>query len=708
MNYTTYDYMGFLFDLDEAALKGLALTHLVGKDLRKADQLLDGVFLDILMSAEIASNPSLQAEVEHKAIRVEGDTRLKEHLGVALRDVSIRVYLVTQEARVEAFIRSLLPMDTTLNVAGSIADLNNLRPSDVVLVDTLSWDGKGTFPAPMDCDQQVVRYLVDSRVLQKQKAWLRSQCIAVRRYPPDGLCPRQDAAKEALRESLDLARFSQLMERCRTSHVRWRTHVALEVSSHGPVIQAMLCLDGEERTLDSRDLKRDIAWAEVPDLRMADVLGLQSTKNRLLDYVSWLKDSRGEPGLRACILSGPPGTGKTHACLATAGEARVPCKVIGGAEFQSMWMGESERIIRETFASLQGYEAAVFIIDEFDSIAWRRDQSNEWHAESQASIVSELLRGIDRLSKGPGRVLLMATTNQFDRIDPALIRSGRMGDHIYLGLPTTQDRREMLKGLLEQHQFPIDLDEATTLTTGCSPADLARVVEEARKQAAHEGADLSLEHLRESVFGMRRGETNTSLVMDKATRRRVAIHEAGHAVLAYHLLGRDSLQHVSIIPTASGALGGTYSQASDQVTIMDRPTVECHLAVLLGGRAAEWLDQPETGASSGAEGDLHSATLLVHQAVASWGLDLEVPTVSLGALPLSLQSIMAPQILAKITQWLQAAEARATAELTLHQSALLQLTDRLLQAETLHRPELLAILDARAGQDLIVALDPTT
>jgi cell division protease FtsH len=382
--------------------------------------------------------------------------------------------------------------------------------------------------------------------------------------------------------------------------------------------------------------------------------------------------------------------------------------VIGGAEFQSMWLGESERIIRETFTSLQGYEAAVFIIDEFDSIAWRRDQSNEWHAESQASIVSELLRGIDRLSKGPGRVLLMATTNQFDRIDPALIRSGRMGDHIYLGLPTTQDRREMLKGLLEQRQLPIDVGEATSLTTGCSPADLARVVEEARKLAAREGADLSLEHLRDSVFGLRRGETNTSLVMDQTTRRRVAVHEAGHAVLAYHLLGRDSLQHVSIIPTASGALGGTFSQSSDQVTILDRPTVECHLAVLLGGRAAEWLDQPETGASNGAEGDLHSATLLVHQAVGSWGLDLEVPTVSLGALPPSLQAIMAPRILGKITQWLQTAETRATAELTLHQSALLQLTERLLQAETLHRPELLAILDACAGQDLTATLDSTT
>jgi cell division protease FtsH len=195
--------------------------------------------------------------------------------------------------------------------------------------------------------------------------------------------------------------------------------------------------------------------------------------------------------------------------------------------------------------------------------------------------------------------------------------------------------------------------------------------------------------------------------MDKATRRRVAVHEAGHAVLAYHLLGRDSLQHVSIIPTASGALGETYSQASDQVTIMDRPTVECHLAVLFAGRVAERLDQPEMGPSSGAEGDLHSATMLAHQAISAWGLDLAIAPLSLVALPLTLQSSMASQILGQIAQWLEAAETRATVELTLHASTLHCLAERLLQAETIHRPELLAILDGCAGFDPNKALFPT-
>lgn len=707
MKGTTYDYMGYLFDLDEAALQGLAMTHLIGKDLRRADQLLEGFFLDLLMTPEIAGSPTLQAEVEHKAIRVSVDSRLRERLDAALREVSIRVHLVSQDPRVEAFVISLVPANTPLFTVESPGILGPLQPNDVVLVDALSWDGHGAFPVAMAWDQQVVRYLMDNRVLQQQQGWLRSQGIAVRRYPPDGLCPRQDLAKEALLESLDLAKVSRFMERCRTSHVRWRTHVEVDLVSCGSMIQAKLCLDGEDRILDSRDLKSEIGWAETPDLRMADVLGLKDAKTRLMDHVVWLKDPLGDAGLRASILSGPPGTGKTHLCLATAGEAGVPCKVLGAAEFQSMWMGESERIIRETFASLQGYEACVIVIDEFDGIAWRRDQSNQWHAESQASIVGELLRGIDRLRKGPGRVLLLATTNQYDRIDPALLRSGRVGDHIYLGLPTSQDRREILEGLFDQTQMRVDLGEATDLTSGCSPADLARVYGEARKLAAKENVDISLNHLRECVLSLRRGEAAPSLAMDPSTRRRVAMHEAGHAVLAYHLLERESLQHISIVPSAAGALGGTYRQTSDQLTVLDRPRVENHLAVLFGGRVAERLDQPGLGPSNGAEGDLQSATLLVQQAIGSWGLDPDVPALALSALPLALQSSLGPHVLGRIALWLEAAEARATAELESHASTLRYLAERLLQAETIHRPELLAILDGCAGYDPATAPSTT-
>lgn len=706
MNGWTFDYVGYLFDLDDAALLALAMTHLVGTDLRKADQLLEGFFLDLLMAPEMAGSPALQSELEHKAIRVGVDTRLREHLEATLGGISARIHLVTQDPLVEAFVRSLAPLNTTWFTVESTGSLGPLQPNDVVLVDLLPWDGNGAFPITMNWDQQVVRFLMDSRVCQMQNAWRRSQCIAVRHHPSVGIPPRQDYAKKSLLLALNLAKISRVMERCRASHVRWRTHVELKRSLLGPVIQANLCLDGEVRVLDARDLKKEITWAETPDLRMADVLGLKDAKNRLMDHVAWLKDAREESGLRACILSGPPGTGKTHLCLATAGEAGVPCKILGGSEFQSMWLGESERIIRETFASLQGHEACAIIIDEFDGIAWRRDQSNEWRAESQASIVGELLRGMDRLRKGPGRVLLMATTNQYDRIDPALLRSGRMGDHLYLGLPTSQERREILEGLLDQVLISSGLDEITHMTTGCSPADLARVISEARRLATKEHADLGMDHVRESVLSLRRGEANPSLVMDPTTRRRVAVHEAGHAVLAYHLLGRDSLQHVSIVPTAAGALGGTYRQGSDQAMVMDRSTVENHLTVLLGGRAAERLDQPAAGPSNGAEGDLQRATLLVQQAIGSWGLDPEVPALSLGALPMALQSVMAPQILGRIAVWLEAAEARATTDLESHASTLHCLAERLLQAETIHRPELLAILDGCAGHDPISAPAP--
>jgi cell division protease FtsH len=368
--------------------------------------------------------------------------------------------------------------------------------------------------------------------------------------------------------------------------------------------------------------------------------------------------------------------------------------IVGGSEFATMWCGESERIIRETFASLQHYDSAVLVVDEFDAIAWRRDTSNAWRAESQASIVGQLLRSIDLLRKGPGRILLLATTNQYDCIDPAVVRSMRMGDHIHFGLPTAADRRDIIQGLGKGLLDEFDLDAAVSLTTGLSPADLTRVMAGARTQAESLPGASFMGRLLETVFELRRGEADNALSMDEPTKRRVATHEAGHALLSFHLLGKGSLQHVSITPTASGLLGATYRHPPEKVEILDRLAVESHLAVLMAGRAAEALLDPSSGPSSGAEGDLLEATKLAQMAVGNWGLDPDFPALSLGALQPGLQAVIAPQVLKQIGQWLQAAEVRARTVLTDNRPQFDRLIHGLMEVETLHRQELLALLAA--------------
>ncbi len=699
----TFFHSGFCFALKGEVLPGLVLTHLVGKDLRTAERLLEDFFLDLMMVAQERFGDQIQEAPEPFGFMVDGNHKLRQRLAEALREVRNTTYLVTQNPLVEALVRRLLPSgEDGFQVMDSPERLRNLPPGGLVLLDALDLPWNSPFPTLTGMDHMVVRILVNALASQDAEGWLQEQFLPIQVHPRDGFRKHQIVAAKVLVEALDLARFSGYFERCRSAHQRWRTHLEVDFPSGSSNVQATLCFDGEDRVLRSADLKRDIPWAQIPDLRFSDVLGIQAAKERLQEYLDWLRDPQGEPGLRACVLSGPPGTGKTHACLATAGEAQVPCIVMGGSEFLNQWYGETERIIRETFSAMQQYDAAVLVIDELDSIAWRRDQSNEWRAQDQAQVVGEMLRSIDRLRKGPGRVLLLATTNQYERLDPALVRSMRMGERLHLGLPSADDRRAMLQGLLKDLLEASDLDEAVAMTTGLSPADLTDLAAKARKLATGKSETFSFAHLRAALFERRQGEANGSLRLDEATKRRVAFHEAGHALVAFHLMGSDRIEHLSVIPAASGTLGTTFQRRSETVDLMDRRAVEHQMAMLLAGRVAEGLSHPETGPSQGAENDLQEATRLAQFAIGAWGLDPEFPLLSMEALPISLQHELSSQFLARIQQWIQAAEARANVELTRHREQLEALALRLAEAETLHRPDLIAMLGAPEASTHVV------
>lgn len=252
----------------------------------------------------------------------------------------------------------------------------------------------------------------------------------------------------------------------------------------------------------------------------------------------------------------------------------------------------------------------------------------------------------------------------------------------------------MLQGLMKELLKATDLDEAVAMTTGLSPADLTELAAKARKLATRKSETFSFAHLRAALFERRRGEAEGSLRMDEATKRRVAVHEAGHALVAFHLFGPDRIEHLSVIPAASGILGTTYQRRSESVDLMDRRAVENQMAMLLAGRVAESLSHPETGPSQGAENDLREATRLAQFAIGAWGLDSGFPLLSMETLPISLQHELSTQFLARIQHWIQQGETRAKQELTCHREQLDALALRLSEAETLHRPDLIAMLGA--------------
>lgn len=680
-------HAGFRFAVDREAIQALVLTHLVGRDLRSADQMVNRFLRTLLCQAQEQLGAKF-CGVGELAFKVVADQGLRAQLSKSLQESGFAARLVTGVAQVQQLVRKHLPCDSgEVVVAARVDALGALPSGTLVIVDHLTEQVPGS-PRLKGADHLVQRTLVGPTLFAALDEPAKREAIPMTLRPRRGLDQQVEAA-DRLAEGLNMARFSRFFERSRSLGQRWRSHLELSFQPNTWCVEAVLKFDGVDRVLQAQDLKRDLTWVEIPKLRLADVLGMEPAKAQLREYLAWLNDPSAEPGLRGCILSGPSGTGKTHACLATAGEGQLPAILLSGSEFRTKYYGETERLIRETIESLRNVDAAVLLIDEVDSLAWRRDQSNEWSAEYQASIVGQLLHSIDLLAKGPGRVLLLATTNQFERLEPALVR--RIRDHLYVGLPGPEDRRLILGGLL-QNSFPsLELDELVGMTTGMTPADLSSLVKKAHRLAEKDSEPVSLDHFRAGSLELRRGETDLGARLGETEKRRVAIHEAGHAVLAFHLLGPESLEHLSVVPTGSGTLGAVYARKSDSVEILDRPNFENHLAILLAGRAAECL-LTKTGPSSGAGRDLHEATNLAHKAVSAWGLDPGFPLLALDALPERLQETLAPMLMERIQILIQGANLRAMDELVKHRRGLELLAHRLFEAETLHRPEVIAIL----------------
>jgi len=685
-----FTHLGFAFEVDPVVLQALALTHLVGRDLRAAEGLLGRVFVELLRTAQARFDEELSQTGRPLRFRLQPGPTLRAHLAEALDSTRVRPHLVTRNTRVERLIRRSLPKSAEpLQVVASREALPCLSQGALVIMDGLGSSPRSLAPFHPGLDAQVQRTLVDAGSYERLEPHFREVTIPVL---PSLVMPQKPLA-QGLNEACDTARFAMFFERFKASRLRWSTHWEPSFLPAQGVVQVTLHFDGEERVLRAQDLKRDIPWAEIPSLRFRDILGLRTAKAQLQAHLDWLKDPRGEPGIRSCVLYGPPGTGKTHACLATAGEAGVPCIVMGGAEFLSQWYGETERIIRETFTSLRQYDAAVLVIDEFEGIAWSRAQSNEWEAKDQASIIGELLRSLDRLRKGPGRVLLLATTNQYERLDPALVRSMRLDGRILLGLPDAAERREVLASLLGPAFSEADDEEAVGLTTGMSCADLVRLVDSARKDATAAGTVFDLGALRVAVFEARRGPAADASLQDPVLRRHVTVHEAGHTLAAFLLLGAKAIQHVSIAPSVDGVLGAAYLRLPENLELVDRSAIQHQLAILLAGRAAETLLLPEDGPSCGVASDLQNATTLATAAIGRWGMEEAFPLLSLEGLPPDLRARVGDRLVTLVQSWLEAAQEEARRLLSDHRPALERLTEALQREETLHRPEVLRLLE---------------
>jgi cell division protease FtsH len=362
---------------------------------------------------------------------------------------------------------------------------------------------------------------------------------------------------------------------------------------------------------------------EKPVTRFSDVAGYEGAKREVAEVVTFLKypgrfERAGAIGPRGVLLVGPPGTGKTLLARAVAGEAEVPFFAVTGSSFVELFVGVGASRVRDLFAAARKRAPSIIFIDEVDAVGHRGGVGFASNDEKEQTL-NQLLSEMDGFDARSG-VVVIAATNRPEALDPALLRPGRFDRHIEIPLPNRAERTAILRVHMAGRSVApdVDLDAVSRATPGFSGADLANLENEAAIVAVRDNRDtitaVDLGEARDRILLGRREAPNALLPEEK---RAVAIHEAGHALVAALSPHSDHVAKITILPAGS-SLGVTQLLPADERRLYPESYLQDSLAVRLGGRAAESLVLGEV--SSGAANDLAGATQLATRMVKEFGM----------------------------------------------------------------------------------------
>ncbi|WP_225769363.1 ATP-dependent zinc metalloprotease FtsH [Inquilinus sp. Marseille-Q2685] len=448
-----------------------------------------------------------------------------------------------------------------------------------------------------------------------------------------------------------------------------------------------------------------------------DVAGVDEAKAELQEIVSFLKDPKAYGRLggrmpKGVLLVGPPGTGKTLLAKAVAGEAKVPFFSISGSEFVEMFVGVGAARVRDLFEQARAKAPAIIFIDELDALGRARGIGpfGGGHDEKEQTL-NQLLVELDGFDSSTGLVLL-AATNRPEILDPALLRAGRFDRQVLVDRPDKPGRIQILKVHLRKARLGPDVDpeKIAALTPGFTGADLANLVNEATLLATRRGADaVTMEDFNNAVERIIAGLEKRNRLLNPREREIVAFHEMGHALVAMALPGTDPVHKVSIIPRGVGALGYTIQRPTEDRFLMTQAELETKMAVLLGGRAAEWIVFHHL--STGAADDLAKVTDIARAMVTRYGMSKALGHVALekdqrsflspnplagGPRERDFSDETAAEIDAEVRRIVDAAFDRTVRILTERRTLLDRTAKRLLEKETLDAAELAALTGAEA------------
>lgn len=368
-----------------------------------------------------------------------------------------------------------------------------------------------------------------------------------------------------------------------------------------------------------------------------DVAGIEEAKEELQEVVTFLKKPErftavGARIPKGVLLVGPPGTGKTLLAKAIAGEAGVPFFSISGSEFVEMFVGVGASRVRDLFKKAKENAPCIIFIDEIDAVGRQRGAGIGGGNDEREQTLNQLLTEMDGFEGNTG-IIVIAATNRPDVLDAALLRPGRFDRQIDVNVPDIKGRLDVLKVHARNKKLApeISLEAIARRTPGFSGADLANLLNEAAILTARRRKEaITMLEIDDAVDRVIAGMEGTPLV-DSKSKRLIAYHEIGHAIVGTLLKEHDPVQKVTLVPRGQ-ARGLTWFTPNEEQGLISRAQILARISGALGGRAAEEVVFGDAEVTTGAGNDLQQVSNMARQMVTRFGMS------DLGPLSLEGQS----------------------------------------------------------------------
>ena len=442
-------------------------------------------------------------------------------------------------------------------------------------------------------------------------------------------------------------------------------------------------------------------------VRFDDVAGCDEEKEEMQEIIEYLKNPRkfSKMGARipkGIIMVGQPGTGKTLLAKAVAGEANVPFYSISGSDFVEMFVGVGASRVRDMFARAKKTAPCMIFIDEIDAVGRQRGAGLGGGHDEREQTLNQLLVELDGMADNAG-VIVIAATNRPDVLDPALLRPGRFDRQITVSLPDLKGREMILRVHARNKKLAPDVDLAALArrTPGFSGADLENVLNESAILAVRENLEeIHLQQIDEAIDRVMMGPAKKSRTYDEYTKKLVAYHEAGHAIVGLNLPDGAVVQKVTIIPRGNAGGYNLITPRKEKILNSKRELLDT-ITSYMGGRASEELffDDITTGAS----GDIQAATRIAKDMVTTYGMSELGPiqynngndSVFLGrdyTSPSNASSQVAYEIDTAVRKIIDSCYAQAKDIIRKNKKDLIIIAEKLMEKETLTAEEIEELL----------------